>query len=505
MGSDAVLPAPISGNNDALILALQQPGYPETVVPEDLDRIFERILPVMRRNIDIKIASILKVISPESTDSLPWRATSLKAENTLKYALSTYLFKNKKWKQRVPLIPYLLATLHNFTAGEINAHTLIPRMNKFVCPACKEYNLKEPLLEMSERRLHCDACKQFLSSCDSRTIFEKRWRLATLFLNHSKKGVTCPRCKRFVPQSLMTEDGKLFCPYDLCGVDCGEAEKCNHPIGLFPVDVASLEYESSSGAAKYPGKKIEAQKGIFAGALKDKKLKSVDVSLEQLEIARKAAASIKQIVVNQKSVNRSPCGAPNKSAMYDAIYSMTEKHPFEMVNFLARKERLGELPMQALIYQEFSKNMLTNLPITIHYSNSEPFVIEDPLDDRLRLFSSICAFTAPVDKGLVVRKPTVLLKNKSKIEVPHGVLPKVAHSFMGYLRRVMDENCNDITDEVNMYSFVNLRLKQSSSHLVGQKVYVEYFSIPAHYSMQSMAHLRRIVKRLHQSCIARKI
>ncbi len=483
---------------ESIIRSLQQPGCPESLSPDNLDKLFQAILPVFRKHIDDRVRSIVHAtIIPGTDTTLPRRANTLKAEEYLKSALGTYLFTTKKWKTKVPLIPYLLRTLSNFSAIEFNQSSFYPKINRFACPACKEMYLKEPLVEMSEGVLHCKSCNDYLSvynHLDDPSL-KKRLRLANMFVKHSKKGVKCPRCGRFVPFSLVGEDGVLRCPYETCGVECSDAEKVNHPIGSFRLDMRSLD------DALRPWEKSDKRKITLGDSLKDKKLKSVDVSLEQMDSIKKTVASVTDIIKSQKAVNGKTRGSPNKSVMYDSILNVIDKYPFEMVSFLVKRNK-ADLPMQALIFQEFSRNMLDILPVEF-MCNNKPVKIDSPLDPKLKLFTGIRSFVGAIDKGLSIKKPTTLLKNREEDFVASE--PSTQYSFMGSIRRIIDEDGEDLMQDIDAYSFVNVKFKPSPRIVPGKKAYVEYYSIPSHYSMQSMAHLRRIMKRIHHSCAAKKL
>lgn len=483
---------------------LQRFGPPASA-EECLDSIFEQVLPYFNSAIDWKARKIINLSDStcqKNDSSIFHRALVAKARLALKEGLRIYLFRTQGWKNKVPIDTYLFKVLCNFEFMEIRDNSIYPKINRFVCLSCKEFQLREELLEFSEG-LNCPTCVNFIADCDSnpslKVAFQSRYRLSKLLLGHSRGGVRCPRCQRFVPVSLRDNEGKLTCPYEKCGEDCSSiAEKVSHPVGLFNVDLVSLENKEGVSKSATAPNMIKAQDRLRCRS------KSVEMSLECLDAAKKSADQIKQIIEKQKAVNGSTRAAPNKKVMYDSIHNVLDKYPLEAVNFLTRKTKINEIPMQAVIFQEFSKNMLNLLPLQLEHKNQK-IKIEEPTDEHLHLFSGIAAFNSTVEPSLIVKKPTVLLKNRDSAKLATNVHEKVAFSFMGHIIFVMNEALEDITENVDSYSFSNLRLKQNSQSLVGQKIFVMYYTIPAHYSMQSMAHLRRIAKRIYQSCLARKL
>jgi len=462
---------------------LQKPGCPEGLSPKDVDKLFLVISPLFDKFIGKKVSFLLyKTNNRSSSSDLPYKANMCRAREVLKKALGTYLFTSKKWQIGVPLIPYLLKSLMNFFKRELWVNEG-PKSNKFICPCCREYNLREPLIELSNGFLFCKNCHDFLiKDIDSEN--KKRIALAKIFEKHSKKGVRCPRCRRFVPYSCFEKD-KLICPYDGCGTDCSIASCKTHPVGLFSVDIADIKPTQNND-----------QPIDIIKTKKDKQVKPADLSIEQQESINNMIFVVSNIINSQKAINGKTRSSPNKSVMYESILNIMNAYPIEMINFIVKKNRC-DLPMQSVIFQEFSKNMINLLPVEFE-CNNKPINITSPIDPKLKLFTGICEFNGKINNNLVLRKPTTLLRYRT--DDFSSEKPSSKYSFIGSIKRIFDDNGEDLFNCIDVYSFVNVRFLPKENIFAGKNVNVEYFAIPAHYSMQSMAHLRRIIKRIYISC-----
>jgi hypothetical protein len=494
-------------NGQDLLKAIQQPGYPNTLAPTDLDPVFAALLPYIKKNIDVKVESLIREISATSSGSnedlsLPRKAFAIQVEGYAKDSLNTYLFKTKKWQNKVPVIPFMMKAVHFCITRDINHACAVNKINLFVCPACKEHYIREPLVELSEG-LFCKCCDDYINSYNkepSGSLFYQRLILAKKFVKHSKRGVRCPRCARFVPVSLKS-NGMLLCPYPGCGVNCTQAYGYVHPKALFPAETVSFSINNKEQVSKEAVRShielvdIISDQGCFS---------STDSCVEQLEIIQSTLSSLKEIISNQKVVQAR--SSINKIIMYDAILSTVEKYPVEMIGFLIKKNPVSDMPIYATIFQEFSKQMLELLPITKN-RNGRTITIEDPLDRNLHLFTGVKSFVGEVDKGLCLRKPTVLWKDRTRAVETERTKSGLC-CFMAKIKHIFDENGNDLMPYINFYSFVNVQFKDAGNKAFiyeGKKVLVEYYAIPAHYSMKSMAHLRRIIAKISARCIARKL
>lgn len=465
---------------------LQKPGCPEGLSPKDVDKLFLVISPLFEKFIDKKVCFLLYNSSMKvSSSDLPYKANVCQAKEVLKKALGTYLFVSKKWKIGVPLIPYLLKAIINHFKRECWVNDG-PKRNKYICPCCREFNLREPLTELSNGVLFCRSCDEFLTQ-DVESENKRRIVLANVFKKHSKKGVRCPRCRRFVPNSC-SQDGKLICPYNGCGTDCSTADSKTHPVGLFSVDFAEIKQKKETFSDTHQLDIIKTQK--------DRHIKPIDLSIEQQESINNIILVISNIINSQKIINGKTRNSPNKTVMYESILNIVNKYPIEMINFIVKKNRC-DLPMQSIIFQEFSKNMIGLLPIEFE-CNNKTIQINIPTDPKLKLFTGVCQFSGKINNNLVLKKPTTLLRYRSEDFSNEEVSSK--YSFIGSVKRVFDDNGEDLFNCIDVYSFVNIRFLPKENIFVGKNVNVEYFAIPAHYSMQSMAHLRRIIKRIYISC-----
>jgi len=472
-----------------IIEALQRPGFPEVIQENDIDNLFIVIKPVIEYSFNSKLRFIVSKSDATTNIDLMRRSVNEELEIFIKNKMKTYLFSKKKWKHNVPIIPYLQKCISFFYIPEENALYNVQRIKSFACPACKSFMIKSELKEESNGKLYCSSCEELINSYEELQkinddgYLKAKVEVCRTMLPHSKKGVRCLRCERFVPISLM-KDGELICPFKGCGQKCDITQKMSHPVGFFyhkMVDMNNVDQFMVNLTAKTQEARLSDQQQVDEKIIK-----------------------LKKIIREQQLVQGKIKATPNKHIMYDAIYDMMEKHPKNTFNYIVRKISNNDLPLQAMIFQEFAKRMLELFPIMV-LSKGKEVAITDPTDSRVNLFMGYTKFTGTVDEALVLRKPTILSRFKSTCKYSCSTCqnPYIC-SFIGYITKIIDENGNDLMDCIDNYGFTNIKFKRGESE-PGEVVTVNYYSIPSHYSVKSMAHMQRIIKRLQQRCANRNL
>jgi len=489
-------PLEITERRRALVKKFETPLIASQLDEDNLDKFFIAIKPLIQSTINKQINTIKQLTFKGTNERLSHEYVVSCVDECAKKAIHLYLFKSKKWKVGIPFIAYVNKTIFGLCCQELNSITAIKKVNYYICPACKEFGFKQDLVELSDHKLFCEICDKIVQN--NINVGSYRHKLASLFCTHSKSGIHCPKCSKFIPDNIIkkNKDNELTCPYDTCKsiYNVSSIIKTYHPTNHFIVKSHSCDFNEAQS-------KQQNKANSLYNTFDDKETKNVNMSLEDLDALKDTVKSVSKIIDQQKTVNGKTRNSPNKVIMYDSILSVMEQYPIEMVSFLVKKNKV-DLPMQSIIFQEFSKNMVNALPIEF-LCGSKKVVITNPLDTRLKLFTGIYSYVGVVDNKFQVRKPTTLLKNRGDIET--GECLSTQFSFIGNLRNVMDDNCNNLMNEVDMHSFVGVKFKPFSKVRIGTKVYIEYYGIPAHYSMQSMAHLRRIMKKIYQSCQHNKL
>jgi len=457
-----------------IIEALQCPGFPEAICEDDVDNLFLVIRPIIKYSFNSKLNFIISKSDVSTNLNLLKRSISEEMEIYIKGKMKSYLFYKKKWKHGVPIIAYLRKCISFFYILDTRFTCNVQKIKAYVCPTCKSFLEKSKLHEGSTGLLYCQSCEQFIKN-NIEEYSKDRIELCKKMLPHSKKGVRCPRCERFVPISLM-RDGKLVCPFVGCGQKCDISQNMNHPVGFF--------YQ-----------KFEDEAGFHLASLE----KNQEKKLSDQQEANEKIKKLKKIIKEQQEVQGHTRLAPNKYVMYDAINQMMDKHPMQTFNYIVRKISNNDLPLQAMIFQEFSKKMLSLFPIMLS-SKSGSITVTDPTDSRINLFTGHMRFTETVDEALVLRKPTLLSRYKANCKYSCDICknPQTC-SFIGYVTKITDDDGNDLMGAVDNYGFTNVKFKRGEVE-AGRVVTVSYYAIPAHYSVKSMAHMQRIIKRLQKSC-----
>jgi len=324
-------------------------------------------------------------------------------------------------------------------------------------------------------------------------VLEDRLKLFKSFVHHSVKGVRCPGCGNFVPESCRNGDN-FICPYPGCMASCKNGEVMSHPATA--VAMPAFQLNSPPGAGSSDGGSFDRE-GDRNWAYCDDKGTPYD-SITKEEDQKTKFRIIHEIIESQKKVNGCTRKLPSKGCMYDAFLSVLRSYPVEMIRYICvGGQNGGDFYIQSVIFQEFIKNMAAKLPI-IYYSSGDEINISSLHDERLHIFNGVRQFTNYIDSELIVKKR---LDTKATGD---EFITDDEDTFIGSIISVIDEFGNDITTEVDSYNFMLLKLKPCAKVVPGSSVTVKFNSIQPSYTLGAMIHLQRIKKKIKESS-AKKI
>jgi ribosomal protein L37AE/L43A len=411
-------------------------------------------------------------IAAKQSDRLAQSAFEANAKQSISQAVTTFLFKKKHWQNNINLHHYLIKTLSNLKSEKLIENSTNELVNKPVCPLCKTDKHKE-FLSVKNGLYHCKRCSEV---CDNFTSANSRQssnkiELRKIFSNHSKKGVRCPDCKKWIPDSAF-DNGIFPCPYT-CGFIGFKSEYCpgSHPVALTSRDIKSLNDKISSDNDS------SLEKFLSSSSITEQEEFILSQDLEQQFFLIKDT-----LIQQQKSLHNTATTATivQKELMYQAFINLLDKLPYEMTMYLGHQKNVSKYPLQCQIFQEYADLMLNYLPFNI-VKGKNSYEITDPCDPKLSLFLGISTYSSIVkDNGII---PNETLENY----IGGKQIKDYGPCFIGKLISVSSHG-EDILDSVDHYTFNEIKTNLSA----GTPVQVKHFRIASHYEMHSLVFLQRI-------------
>ena len=183
--------------------------------------------------------------------------------------------------------------------------------------------------------------------------------------------------------------------------------------------------------------------------------------------------------------------ATQKLLMYKAYQRMLDQYPIEMVAYLVYMNQKSDFPIQARIFQTYTKLVEDFMPFTITKHGKEIDILDLTSPD-LALFDGISEFETEV-------RVNHTIPNKTKEEYIGGRNYKnYGPCFFGKIIDVVDLNIGEsIKNKIIEYSFSQIEM--DSSIEAGTPVKVIHFRILSHYEMDSLVFLQRIRKSIVDS------
>lgn len=462
---------------------INNPSLFENIKESDIPDLSEQIIPMFQEKISNTADYLTNKLMAEP-DKSSKEAFEYRVKDAIKNAVYSYV-AHEKWKINIPISPYIAKSMFMFAKVLIDQNESgLDKIKIYICPACKERKSKE-FLEKDNDMLYCKTCD--INSSDPSLDNEHRL-LYRAFSKHSTKGVKCPKCSKFVPNSLKN-DNILNCPYPGCHADCLSAEEIKHPASVINRSFVSINNIIKSNNSN--GETGSFKPKEFSEQYCDSKSNACDVLVNEQEFSNKFE-TIKDIIEMQKKAHGYARKLPTKASMYEAFANVLQAYPQDMINYLTIGGQNSDISIQATIYQEFAKIMQSKLPIKM-YLKGNLIYIDNPLDERLHLFSGIREFVNFIDHNSIIKK------RKGSVCSGNDKIEDVNDSFIGQIISVTDINGDNLTSFVDYYNFTSIRFKFNEKVKPGTDVIVKYYSILPNYTLGSMIHLQRIKKKISDS------
>lgn len=473
--------------------------------PEDLD---EWIVPSLISFYDSKVNSLAYRaygVAGSSLSPIAKRAFFERAKAEIREGLNTFLFKSEHWRNGRDINTYLLTCLNRLAERIKWDSESIKKVNFPICPGCKSLGKKEFLVQES-KTWTCPNClketsrleeeisllKNNINRSDNENIiltsYESIIILHKVFSIHSRSGVRCPDCNRFIPISSNGTFG-ISCPYRNCSFfgNAEKLEKMPHPLGMSSSIDLSLDTPASSESNK-----------IFLDFYAAENINS-DVEIETKEQLKQELDTLLNVIDDQVDFVKRTNSAGTmmqKLLMYEAYQNMLKKYPEDMISYLVHRKQSAEFPIQARIFQEYASLMEEALPYSIIQGNNT-YDIVSLTDPNIQLFDGISEFEA------FVRSDNTIPNNTTETYTGGRKFKYYGPCFLGMLIDVIDLEQNiSIKDKVDNYSFVQIKMLPEIKPKASVKV--KHFRIIPHYEMGGLVYLQRIRKKIVDSVYLRQ-
>jgi ribosomal protein L32 len=471
---------------DNIIIDIENAKYDTS----SIDVLAIQILPALKSHIDIVSSRVVSKITTGDL-SLSKQAFQIRVNSIVKYALNTYL-QNRKWENNTKLYPYLLKTISRFGESVLTENSFESKNNisQHICPACKEYKMRE-VLSFDGVNFICNNCNlkiddvnKEITNCNDSTkldYLEKKLYFIKTFSKHSKTGVRCPDCKRFVPESCYIGDF-LICPYPKCNADCTYAETMKHPVQCIKQNSIDIDFKPKFlEGSNYSGLFCSENQNAF-------------IILRNEEDLVNKTKIINSVIEMQKLTQCNLRKMPNKYCMYQAFQNVLEKHTEDMVKYITLGGQREGVSIQSLIYQEFGRLIEERFPICF-FTKGKQVLIDNPLDERLHLYDGMHQFSNYIDQyGVIKKKIQYKLSNETFEKIPSK-----EDSFIAKIISIEDQYGNDLINHIDEYNFSSIKMKNFEKTKPGTILTVKYYSIRPNYTLGSMIYVQRIKKKLMES------
>lgn len=335
------------------------------------------------------------------------------------------ILKKKEYNEKY-ILRYCGRIIKNWYISESDD---VIKYREYVCPICSSY------LENEGSYLKCIKCN--LNNVTKH------------FILHSRQGVECLECKRFLPIS-MAINGRISCPYENClyfGY-LSELNKKIHPVKNKIVSFIETDDNISL---------IIPSPIIFNSIYKFIK-KKVSKNVRDLQVI--------------KSV-----------AMLDAFRFYFDFSPKETIEFILNKDNSKANKISSKIIQKYSKIIEDQFPI-VFTENKVLYNIDDLCHPKLTLFNKL------------IKTELLLTNNKIKNENLNNehYISKNFKTYNNYLiGRIINSNI-----KINDYSFSEITFDN-----IG-KLNIEYYSLIPHFNFGVFSLLKKI-KSLIKECLEKNI
>jgi hypothetical protein len=436
-------------------------------ISQNADNLSEKDLSWIIPKINDKYNYVIKnfSVAAKQNNEISKAAFQAAAHQALEKAINTFLFKKQHWKKKYNLHYYLIKTLSNLKSEKLIENSGTENVNLPICPLCKSEGYKE-FLESNDNFYHCKRCSNLLENMEHSNL---KYELRKIFSSHSKKGVRCPDCKGWAPDSAF--DGGIFpCLYN-CGFigNYNEYYSGAHPVSLTFRKIKSLNENLDDD--------FSLEKVLNSSSITEQEELIFNEDLEnQYKLVKEV------LFQQQKSLNNTATSATiiQKQLMYQAFINCLEMFPYEMTLYLAHQKNVSKEPLQCKIFQEYADLMLNYMPFSI-VKGKNKFEILDPCDPKASLFLGISEYSSVVSRDGCI-------PNETKENYIGGKQVKdYGPCFLGKLISVTSDGI-DVTESVKYYTFNEIKTSLPEN----TEVEVKHFRIASHYEMHSLVFLQRI-------------
>lgn len=397
-------------------------------------------------------------------------------------ALNTFIFNKKHYENNRDINSYLRKVIKNTALSSIKFNvTNDKRQSFYACPVCKYYGIKQKL-SLHDGSLFCQHCSDELDFILKNSILgiEPKFRFISLFLNHSKKGIKCPHCCRFIPNSSL-EKNNNHCAYPDCGkkVEDMTNEKV-HPTISLKFALFNIDDETDYNVRKISS---ASTNGLENLTIKYDIINDLNLLYSVINEQR--------ILVQRSNLK---CTKIQKKLMYDAFDNMVKKYPEDMIQYLVNRKPV-DFSIQPVIFQEYVNLIENSLPFDIK-KNGKIIKIDSVLDSNLALFCGESKYNTEVKSG------GVILNETKETYVGRRQFKDYGPCFIGKLIDVIDNNSGQsILKKVKDYTFIKININDVKE---GTPVTVHHYRILPHYEMGALVFLQRIRKKIVDSVYFRK-
>lgn len=457
-----------------------------STAPNIIDKLKETAHSIVKSDLDWIVPELIEFYSPKlkslsyyaygsSVVALPAFKELAKAE--IRKSVETFMFSSQHWRSGRDINTYLLTCLNRMADRLKFNSDGQKKLNVPVCPGCKFIGEKS-YLRYEGKLLRCTECyNASLALGDDKHPTGKTQadlRLRQIFSLHSRKGLRCPECERFIPDSYLRQYG-VSCPYSDCcffGTK-NELEPMGHPLGLSS-DIAFSLNESYWNKGYNPSVKYQnaPANSSYQDVLRSRDAEP-DLQIETIQEYEKEFKIMNDVVAQQiESLNRNEPQAILKRLMYASYQNMISKSPDDMISYLVHLKHVPSNPIQSRIFQEFVRLVENALPFTITKGGKQLEVCS-LLDPNLGIFTGMSQFHAVVDERGLIPNNTI------ETYVGGRKLKDFGPCFIGYLVDVTDDSGQSLMDSVKNYTFVQINTNIDP----GTKVNVKHFRILSHYEV----------------------
>ena len=411
------------------------------------------------------------------------------AETEIKKAVITF-YKNKYNESNRNIISYLGKVI-KYAALNIKYKTFKSNKRKIPkCPACKIIGYDIFLHEIENNLYECTSCETRLNEIKNSNLSvlqkEARIKFLSAFKIHSKHGVRCPDCRRFVPSSISDLEGNICCPY----IDCfcffkeSDAKIIAHPVKIIQRNdlsmdgtvIRSSKHQDFINLLPQISNSVHLSSKVYS---QDKEIQAKEDYKYRLLIIKKCIIDYKNYIIK----NSSTCTCTQMQLMCDAYMNVLNNSDYqaEMISYLFNNKGSGSNSLQSKIFQEYANIIMDYLPFQIKRRNKLVDIC-NLCDPNLALFEQISQYSTNIEDG-VINNETKELYSGSR-----------GGKFYGkyYIGMIIDVVCEgkSIKHLIRDYSFHNIVL--STNEFDGKKVDVTHYSILPHYEIGSLVYLRKV-------------